>query len=145
MSYPKLVTFFFYLLALVYVVFFSPGRSSIHTKYQTVHLIPFENTIHAYHALRDHSIQARAAFFVSNFLGNIILFIPFPLFLLQFSNALDRKWIIACALFTSFMIEYLQFLFRVGVADIDDFALNTIGVFTGIYLWKWHIRNYHLK
>jgi glycopeptide antibiotics resistance protein len=145
MSYPKLVTFLLYLLALSYVVFFSPGRNTISTKHQTVHLIPFENTIHAFHALKNHTLRARAVFLVSNFVGNIILFIPFPLLLLRFSNSPDQKLIIICALFTSFLIEYVQFLFGVGVADIDDFALNTVGVFTGIYLWKWHIRNYRLK
>ena len=145
MSYPKLVTFFLYLFALGYVVFFSPGRNAISTQHQTIHLIPFENTIHAYHALKNHTRQARAVFFISNFVGNIILFIPFPLLLLQFSNSFDRRWIIISALFTSFLIEYMQFLFGVGIADIDDFALNTVGVFTGIYLWKWHIRNYRLK
>lgn len=142
MNYQKPVTFLLYFFVLSYIVFFSPGRTSSGIQMQTVHLIPFSNTIHSYHALTEHSLQSRLWFTISNFIGNIILFIPFPILFLRPFGSHDRRWVVGGGVLCSFLIEYLQFTLKIGVADIDDLLLNTTGIFTGIYLWKLHTRKH---
>ena len=74
--------------------------------------------------------------YYSNLLGNIILFIPIP-FVLAWYFKMNRFLPI---LFTGFLIslsiELLQYIFDVGVADIDDIILNTLGTFAGFFCYK---------
>ena len=69
-------------------------------------------------------------------LMNIFLFFPLGLTL---SNALPRKWhrwgkialttLVGCAL--SAGIEYAQYRYALGMAEVDDVICNTLGAFTG--------------
>ncbi len=63
--------------------------------------------------------------------GNILLFIPLGFFLKYF---IWKEHIIvllyACAISVS--IELCQLIFHLGVCDIDDVILNSVGAFTGI-------------
>lgn len=69
-------------------------------------------------------------------LMNIFLFFPLGLTL---SNALPRKWhrwgrialttLVGCAL--SAGIEYTQYRYALGMAEVDDVICNTLGAFTG--------------
>ena len=69
-------------------------------------------------------------------LMNVFLFFPLGL---TFSNALPRKWhrwgkialttLIGCAL--SAGIEYAQYRYALGMAEVDDVICNTLGAFIG--------------
>lgn len=69
-------------------------------------------------------------------LMNVFLFFPLGLTL---SNALPRKWhrwgriilttLIGCAL--SAGIEYAQYRYALGMAEVDDVICNTLGAFIG--------------
>ncbi|MDE3248481.1 MAG: VanZ family protein, partial [Bacteroidota bacterium] len=37
---------------------------------------------------------------------------------------------------SSFSIECIQYIFHIGVADIDDILLNTLGALTGTFFVK---------
>ena len=69
-------------------------------------------------------------------LMNVFLFFPLGL---TFSNALPRKWhrwgrialttLVGCAL--SAGIEYAQYRYALGMAEVDDVICNTLGAFIG--------------
>jgi glycopeptide antibiotics resistance protein len=70
-------------------------------------------------------------FFLINFVGNIIMFMPigfFPPLLWRKKNHLLRA--IACGFFSSLFIELVQLSLNRDT-DIDDLLLNTLGAFLG--------------
>lgn len=95
---------------------FDSGREG----YRSVNLIPFDQLLNQEGA-RD-----------LNLYGNILLFIPFGVYLQIFLKD-KRVWkgVLAGAL-TSVILEVLQFIFHLGATDIDDVILNTTGALIGI-------------
>lgn len=72
---------------------------------------------------------------VSNLLGNVILFIPFGMLSpLLFSWMCKPQRILILTLLFSFIAELIQFYFQIGVFDIDDIILNTLGSIIGYNL-----------
>jgi glycopeptide antibiotics resistance protein len=75
--------------------------------------------------------------FVVNILGNIFAFAPFG-FLLPLLNRRYRKLYITAffSLLFSLTVETIQLWFRVGIFDVDDIFLNTIGGVSGYLFYK---------
>jgi glycopeptide antibiotics resistance protein len=69
-----------------------------------------------------------------NILGNIVLFIPFGFLGWVFPKLSNMKTLVIHFLSTIIIVESLQYFTRLGVFDIDDIILNTIGVLIGFYL-----------
>ena len=69
---------------------------------------------------------------IYNILGNIIVFIPYGMYLpiIKKSNRLGEN--MSVVLLTSLIIEIIQYIFNVGAFDVDDLILNTLGGFIGI-------------
>lgn len=84
---------------------------------------------------------------------NVILFVPFGYLLPAVCSALREKdaanikgylkwWMTAGAGFLcSLLIESAQFVFKIGVFEIDDLVKNTMGAATGWVIWKLLDRN----
>ena len=68
--------------------------------------------------------------FVYLFFGNIIWFVPFG-FLLKKLTRLTTAKIIFFGFLLSLFIEVMQFIFGMGVSEIDDLLLNTLGAAIG--------------
>ena len=81
-------------------------------------------------------------YFLPEIVGNIIMMIPFSIFLpIFFSYWISRSDHQMCVtLFTgiliSIMIEMAQYLLHRGLADIDDIFNNAVGVLVG-FLLQW--------
>lgn len=74
-----------------------------------------------------------------NGLGNIILFIPFTIYLCLFFSK-KNIWIhLLWACLFSIGAECLQYILKIGVTDIDDVILNTLGGLLGIVAF-WLLR-----
>ena len=74
--------------------------------------------------------------FAKLFFGNIGWFIPFGFFL-QLLSAPKKAWKICLLGFgCSVLIELLQFCFGMGVTELDDVILNTVGVWIGCIIAK---------
>ncbi|WP_207435350.1 VanZ family protein [Sabulibacter ruber] len=132
-------TFFLilYLATLVYTVFFLQRREFITWDKNIVQPVPFKNTINSYILLKEgHTTKALLVFFLSNIIGNILLLLPLPLFILALTQTTNYKAVFITGVSTSVLIETIQYLFRIGIPDIDDLILNTTGVAIGIALWK---------
>lgn len=72
--------------------------------------------------------------FLYLFGGNIAAFIPFGAYL-----GYREKKIISTVIFgflLSLFIETMQYVWSVGVSEIDDLILNTLGAFIGVVLVK---------
>ena len=94
-------------------------------------LIPFRVLFETY---REVFINGYIEYFLINFLGNIILFIPFGFVIPLLWNVSNRKVIVIGACI-SFFIEISQLLLVRGT-DMDDLILNTSGVILGLLLYK---------
>ncbi|MFB5196775.1 VanZ family protein [Neobacillus sp. KR4-4] len=70
---------------------------------------------------------------LSNFVGNIVAFIPFGMFLVLLSKNKRMSFIgvFARTLSLSLGLECLQVVFSLGIFDVDDLLLNTSGGLLG--------------
>jgi len=73
---------------------------------------------------------------VINVFGNILVFVPFGFFGIVFPK-LNNFWILILDfLFAIIIVESLQYFTRLGVFDIDDIILNTLGVAIGFWIYQ---------
>ena len=73
---------------------------------------------------------------IINIFGNILMFVPFGFLGIVFTK-LNNFWI----LILDFIVESLQYFTRLGVFDIDDVILNTVGAAIGFWIYrKWASR-----
>lgn len=121
-----------YLTGLIYLLFFAFFRVNTTTE---VNLIPLKNiyTLTVYTFTSGHGIWH----WVVNVPGNIVAFIPMalPIFLIRTSFKMTLP-LILFILILPICIEFLQYIFQSGSADIDDVILNVLGIFFGIYILK---------
>lgn len=93
-------------------------------------LIPFKVLFDTYNEVMNGNIS----YFIINFLGNIIMFMPIGFFIPLLFNISYKKTILIGSL-SSIFIEISQ-LFLIRGTDIDDVILNTIGVILGVLILK---------
>jgi len=119
-----------YLIILLYLLFgrdmnFSGGQ------FISVNLIPFL-TIKNYTSLIAYG---RYQLFMINVIGNIIVFIPLGYLIAKYFIKSKKKYIFfIIAISIPCIIEITQYIFRVGILDIDDVILNFIGIVLGYFL-----------
>ncbi|MDF2611212.1 MAG: VanZ family protein [Lachnospiraceae bacterium] len=70
--------------------------------------------------------------FLVNIIGNVFAFAPFG-FVLPIISPQNRKFlnVILLSFEFSLTIELIQLLFKVGIFDVDDILMNTVGGFIG--------------
>lgn len=94
-------------------------------------LIPFKVLFETYNEV---FINGYINYFLINFLGNIIMFMPIGFFLPLLWDLSNKKVIVIGFCFSLF-IECCQ-LFLTRGTDIDDLILNTIGTILGLLLYR---------
>lgn len=127
------ILFYLYIILIFYFVLLS-GRYGRETGYETSHvnLVLFKE-IKRFWMYR--SLLTPEAF-ITNLVGNVFAFSPFG-FLLPAMTEKKRgfiKVVVGTFLF-SFLIESCQFIFKVGVFDVDDLLLNTVGGLIGYIIY----------
>lgn len=120
-----------YFIAFLYLVFFAKRRR--HQSDYFLNIVPLKNTFKGW-ANINYSIGREVFSFYSNLVGNVVLFIPFSIISVVVFNIQSRARIILLSFGLSFVVELLQYVFRVGVADIDDILLNVTGALIGIVI-----------
>lgn len=114
-----MLAFLIYAMLLFYVVTFQD------VNYGTNNFIPFKEIFR---------YQLGSKLFVKNIVGNIILFIPFGLFVSYLMKTRRTFPIVVISIITSSVIEYTQL--KIGrTFDIDDILLNVIGGFIGYLIY----------
>lgn len=126
------IVFVLYLVVLAYFLFFSERYGRGEARTYRYNLTPFKE-IERYIHYRE---QLGWEYFVVNIYGNILAFLPFGFFL-PIISAANRKFI-NVALYSfefSLGIELVQLSFQVGIFDVDDLIMNTVGGILGFILY----------
>ena len=117
-----------YIIFLLYLMFLGFGREQHEAN--IVRLLPFVSTI-----LFVQNTTSWESIII-NLLGNIIMFIPFGFLGWLNAKYFSFKKLIVDFLSVLIIVEALQYLTRLGVFDIDDLALNSLGVWIGFQMRK---------
>lgn len=125
--------FIIYMALLVYFLLLSDGFGRIegYSQYR-YNLVPFQEIIRfvKYREYIDFTSV------VINLLGNVVAFMPFGALIRW---VLDRKtrWYqaVGYTFLFSLCVELLQLVARVGVFDVDDLLLNTLGGLLGFFVY----------
>lgn len=133
----KYINFLFiiYFISLFYISF-SPV--SVEKDFLSYNIIPFNTILDYFSTSRNLDI------ILKNLLWNIILFIPFSLFLWFYK--ISNKKILTFWLLLSILIEISQFSLsyfirpNFRVADIDDIVLNFLWVLIWLFLAKFLLK-----
>ncbi len=117
-----------YTIFMLYLMFLGFGREQHEAN--IVRLLPFVSTIiFVQNTTSWESI-------IINLFGNIIMFIPFGFLGWLNAKYFSFKKLIVDFLSVLIIVEILQYLTRLGVFDIDDLALNSLGVWIGFQMRK---------
>ena len=117
-----------YTIFLLYLMFLGFGREQHEAN--IVRLLPFVSTI-----LFVQNTTSWESIII-NLFGNIIMFIPFGFLGWLNAKYFSFKKLIVDFLSALIIVEALQYLTRLGVFDIDDLALNSLGVWIGFQMRK---------
>lgn len=96
-----------------------------------INLLPLKVLFETY---REVFINLNINYFIINFLGNIIMFMPIGFFIPLLWEIPNKKIIIVGFLFSLF-IEVCQLFLNRGT-DVDDLILNTLGTILGLLVYK---------
>lgn len=99
-----------------------------------INLIPLK-TISGYLITKD-SLRV----IITNLLGNIVLFIPFGIFVpITFKSINNRRKLFIITLIIIFIIEIAQLFSFTGRFDVDDIILNVIGSLIGYQMYSLYL------
>jgi len=127
--YPALINI--YTVWMLYLLFFATFRDSPTILFE-IKTVPFE-TINEY-STKVVLWDKTEAF--KNVFGNIILFIPYGFLGILYSKLSQFGWLFLVFFIAINIIEFSQFYFKRGYADIDDVILNTFGAIVGFFIYK---------
>ena len=123
------VLFVLYIILLAYFLFFSEryGRTIISDDYR-YNLVLFKEVRRFILYRREVGFES----FIVNIFGNVLAFAPFG-FVLPIISTANRKLlnITLLSLEFSLTIELIQLIFKVGIFDVDDILMNTLGGILG--------------
>ena len=117
-----------YAIFLLYLMFLGFGREQHEAN--IVRLLPFVSTV--FFVQNTTSWES----IIINLFGNIIMFIPFGFLGWLNAKYFSFKKLIVDFLSVLIIVEALQYLTRLGVFDIDDLVLNSLGVWIGFRMRK---------
>lgn len=95
--------------------------------------------------INQYHIYGLSQTLLINILGNIALFIPLSIILINYFKSLTYSNIIFASFITSLSFELIQLSTGWGVFDIDDIFLNTLGGIIGIVIYHLITQNKHNK
>ena len=132
--------FIVYCLTMLWLLF---GRSRYHIDgdYHViidtlVNLQPLR-TIRAYTYVLENRVEAYLWVAAYNLFGNILLFIPYGVFLPGLFKGMRKFWkTMLLGIVTIVFVELTQIITLRGSCDIDDLILNTIGIFIGYIMYR---------
>lgn len=119
-----------YTAGLIYIFFFARRRWRFFP-IRNINLVPFRDKFH-YLQTNQVRVNPYNLEFYKDLFGNILLFIPFPFLLFYFFGIRSYSKLFLLSAGTSLLIEIIQYIFNIGVSDIDDLLLNVIGASIGL-------------
>lgn len=119
-----------YTVWLLYLLFFVSFRNSDSSHF-SIKPIPFD-TIDEYLIVITYS---KIDFF-KNIIGNIFLFLPYGFLGILYPRLKKLGWFILTFFVIINIVEFSQFYFKRGFADVDDVILNTTGALVGYFIYR---------
>ncbi|MEO5564486.1 MAG: VanZ family protein [Chitinophagaceae bacterium] len=121
-----------YAAGLIYIFFFARRRWRFFPT-RNINLVPFRDKINY---LQTNAIRVNPYNweFYKDLFGNILLFVPFPLLVSYFFGIKSFRKLFLVSAGTSLLVEVTQYIFNIGVSDIDDLLLNTLGASIGLLI-----------
>ena len=118
------IIFIYYIILLFNMVIFA--------RYNTINsynLIPFKSIIEIFNNCNIYSI-------IINIFGNLLIFMPLEYFIIELFKV--NKFILnfSISFIIILIIEIMQYVFKVGVFDIDDLILCTLGMMLFYVIYK---------
>lgn len=126
------IIFIIYLAGMAYFLFFSEELHRSGSSEYRYNLTLFQEIRRAVYCLQRGNIQ----YFLLNVVMNVAAFAPFGFFLPIISPK-NRKFLNILLLSgeLTLAIELLQLLFKVGIFDVDDLVMNTLGGVLGYVVY----------
>ena len=137
----KIITVLFglYLIALFYMLFLYGWRAGnqyglkVFSKehFQMVNCVPFATIASFIQKLHEHTINIDIV--VTNIAANLLMFVPMGMALpVLFKKKFNKCWkLLLFVAILVLIIEIVQFVTFMGIADIDDLILNVFGAAIG--------------
>lgn len=136
----KKICFILYIITILYLLLLCEryGRTEGYCEYR-MNLIPFQEINRFAGELRRFVLYRDGIYFevsMLNLLGNILIFVPFGALLPCVTRKKIHWYQAICYSFLfSLFIECSQLFAKVGVFDVDDLILNTVGGLIGFWLY----------
>ncbi|RKD35054.1 VanZ family protein [Lacrimispora algidixylanolytica] len=119
------ILFVIYLVLLVWIILFKLEFSLINLDYRrSINLIPFH-----------YSTAVGEQFHIGEVRDNVLIFIPFGIFLSMLAFKMKLRSKILILLGTSLALETMQYVLIIGGTDITDLITNVSGGIIGIILY----------
>ena len=142
------ILFLLYLAILIYLLFFSEtyGRRGAADRAYRYNLQPFQEIRRFVRYWRQVGFSAA----LTNLGGNVLGFLPFGFFLPALMSRMRRLLpVLVLGFLVSLSVELIQLVTRVGIFDVDDLILNTLGALLGylfFVVWqRMRRKRYHGK
>ena len=120
------VAFIIYLINLTYQLFLNPALRHVKAV-SSVNISPLKTILLYYTAYERHTLPIKNI--ILNMIGNIMLFMPFGYFVYVLCKPMRSfQSYFFFFLFMIVGVEVIQYIWKVGSADIDDIILNMSGV-----------------
>lgn len=91
------------------------------TNIHSYNLIPFKS-------IYDIVTSNNMYFILINLLGNLLVFMPIEYFMIELFNVVNFKKTLLINFFIIFICEVIQYIFKIGVFDVDDIILCFSGM-----------------
>ena len=123
-KFSKIIIFVYYIILMFNMVFFARFNHV-----DGYNLIPFKLIIDIFNSSSIYSI-------ILNFFGNLLVFMPLEYFIIELFNVKKFSMNFMLSLIIIIVIEVSQYIFKVGIFDVDDIILCTTGMilFYGCYV-----------
>lgn len=127
--YPAIINV--YTVWILYLMFFVSERENFGRDYYQIRAKPFESI---------HFVLYEAGFIpyemYKNILGNIVLFLPYGFLGILYPRLNFYKYLFVCFVLVMTILEFSQYYFGRGFAELDDVILNSIGMTLGYIIYK---------
>ena len=110
-----------YFLVMIYVIMLKNGGNPV----RQIQPVPFDTV------RKCLSGEKTLAGTLKNILGNFFIFVPLGIILPLTSEKATLKKCVLAGFSMSLCAETVQYIFRLGMSDIDDLIINTLGAFSG--------------
>lgn len=120
-----------YTVLLLYLMLLGFGREQYDD-----HIVRLQPVFSTWLFVEDRLLWSAYPDLIINMIGNIVMFIPFGFLGWIFPKLNSGRILLMTFLSAVIVVEALQYFTRMGVFDVDDLLLNSLGVIIGFWIYK---------